>query len=146
MTNSVQFVTNDSGQKTAVVLPIADYERLMEDLGGLCRYCWPAQRTNNFPRAICKRIKTRWHLTVLSGADPQRRIFGEYHRKRLLKLFELLKDWLIIPSRPVVENQWGASALYRIRVGNYRILYEVFSDILIIEIIRVAHRRKAYEE
>ena len=31
---------------------------------------------------------------------------------------------------------------YRIRVGNYRILY----DILIIEIIRVAHRRKAYEE
>ena len=35
---------------------------------------------------------------------------------------------------------------YRIRVGNYRILYEVFSDILVIEIIRVAHRRKAYEE
>ena len=35
MTNSVQFVTNDSGQKTAVVLPIADYERLMEDLGDL---------------------------------------------------------------------------------------------------------------
>ena len=33
MANSVQFVTNDSGQKTAVVLPIADYERLMEDLG-----------------------------------------------------------------------------------------------------------------
>ena len=33
MANSVQFVTNDSGQKTAVVLPIAEYERLMEDLG-----------------------------------------------------------------------------------------------------------------
>ena len=33
MTNSVQFVTNDSGEKTAVVLPIAEYERLMEDLG-----------------------------------------------------------------------------------------------------------------
>ena len=35
---------------------------------------------------------------------------------------------------------------YRIRVGNYRILYEVFLDILIIEIIRVAHRRKTYEK
>jgi len=32
MVNSVQFVTDDSGQKTAVVLPIAEYERLMEDL------------------------------------------------------------------------------------------------------------------
>ena len=32
MTSSVQFVTDDSGQKTAVVLPIAEDERLMEDL------------------------------------------------------------------------------------------------------------------
>ena len=32
MANSVQFVTNDSGEKTAVVLPIAEYERLMEYL------------------------------------------------------------------------------------------------------------------
>jgi mRNA interferase RelE/StbE len=40
----------------------------------------------------------------------------------------------------------SSECAYRIRVGNYWILYEVFPDILIIEIIRVAHRRKAYEE
>jgi len=32
MANSVQFVTNDSGEKTAVVVPIAEYDRLIEDL------------------------------------------------------------------------------------------------------------------
>jgi hypothetical protein len=32
MANSVQLGTNDSGQKTAVVLSIAEYERLIENL------------------------------------------------------------------------------------------------------------------
>ena len=34
---------------------------------------------------------------------------------------------------------------YRIRVGNYRILYEVFKQNLIIKIVRVAHRKDAYK-
>ncbi|MFQ3169068.1 MAG: hypothetical protein ACI8QI_001627 [Limisphaerales bacterium] len=33
--SSVQFVTDESGQKTAVVLPIAEYERMKEDLEDL---------------------------------------------------------------------------------------------------------------
>jgi len=33
---------------------------------------------------------------------------------------------------------------YRIRVGNYRILYTVFKGILIIEIIRIGHRKEIY--
>jgi hypothetical protein len=28
----VQYITNESGEKTAVVLPIADFQELMEDL------------------------------------------------------------------------------------------------------------------
>ncbi len=32
MSSSVQYVTDEDGQKKAVLLPIADYERLMEDL------------------------------------------------------------------------------------------------------------------
>lgn len=35
---------------------------------------------------------------------------------------------------------------YRIRVGDYRILYEVFSNVLIIEVVRVAHRGKSYRD
>jgi hypothetical protein len=35
MTTSVQYITNQKGQKTAVVLPIPDYERLLEDLDDL---------------------------------------------------------------------------------------------------------------
>lgn len=35
MGEAVQYVTDEAGQRTAVVMPIADYQRLMEDLDDL---------------------------------------------------------------------------------------------------------------
>lgn len=35
MSAAVQFLTNEKGKKTAVVLPIEDYKRLREDLDDL---------------------------------------------------------------------------------------------------------------
>lgn len=32
---STQFITNEHGQRTAVVLPVADYEELLEDVADL---------------------------------------------------------------------------------------------------------------
>lgn len=38
----------------------------------------------------------------------------------------------------------GLRGLRRIRVGNYRIVYEVLDDELVVLVIRVAHRRESY--
>ena len=38
----------------------------------------------------------------------------------------------------------GLRGLRRLRVGNYRIVYEVRADDLVILVVRVAHRREAY--
>ena len=38
----------------------------------------------------------------------------------------------------------GEKNLWRIRVGDYRIIYSVFSDILLIDIIRIRHRKEVY--
>ena len=35
MSATIQFLTNEKGQKTAAVLPIDDYEKLLEDLDDL---------------------------------------------------------------------------------------------------------------
>ena len=35
MSNALQYLTDDHGQRTAVVLPILDYEKLLEDLEDL---------------------------------------------------------------------------------------------------------------
>lgn len=34
---------------------------------------------------------------------------------------------------------------YRIRVANYRIIYEIFDDILLVDVIDLGHRKAIYE-
>ncbi len=38
----------------------------------------------------------------------------------------------------------GSEYSYRIRVGDYRVVYEIIEDKLIIEIVRVRHRKDVY--
>jgi len=55
----------------------------------------------------------------------------------------------LLSSNPLpegVKKLHGGEATYRIRINNYRIIYEVFGDRLIIEIIRVRHRKDAYKK
>jgi len=35
---------------------------------------------------------------------------------------------------------------YRIRVGDYRVLYEIIDDILVINVVKVKHRREVYRK
>ncbi len=48
------------------------------------------------------------------------------------------------PLPPGALKLSGSDRSYRIRVGDYRILYTVESDWLIVEIVRVGHRRDVY--
>jgi mRNA interferase RelE/StbE len=34
---------------------------------------------------------------------------------------------------------------YRVRIGDYRVIYEIHDDVLVVLVIRVAHRREAYQ-
>ncbi len=43
-----------------------------------------------------------------------------------------------------VKKLVGSEFSYRIRIGDYRIVYEVFQDTLIIQIVRVRHRKDVY--
>ena len=40
----------------------------------------------------------------------------------------------------------GSDAVYRIRVGNYRIIYNIQSSVLTIEVIKIGHRREIYQK
>lgn len=39
----------------------------------------------------------------------------------------------------------AAEYTYRLRIGHYRVIYSIHSEILIIEIIRVGHRKNIYK-
>ncbi|MEZ6235356.1 MAG: type II toxin-antitoxin system RelE/ParE family toxin [Phycisphaerales bacterium] len=40
----------------------------------------------------------------------------------------------------------GAAGCYRIRVGDYRVVYELQSDVLVVLVIRIGHRRDVYRD
>jgi len=49
-----------------------------------------------------------------------------------------------IPFPQGVKKLQGSEATYRIRVGDYRVIYEVYSRRLVVEITRVRHRKDVY--
>lgn len=38
----------------------------------------------------------------------------------------------------------GIEGLYRIRAGDYRVIYQIRDDKLVVLVVRIAHRREAY--
>lgn len=52
---------------------------------------------------------------------------------------------LIENPRPKGYKKLKGRDGYRIRVGNYRIIYEIFDTILLIDIIALGHRKDIYE-
>ena len=40
----------------------------------------------------------------------------------------------------------GSEYTYRVRVGDYRIIYSIYSDIMTIEIVRIGHRKEIYRK
>lgn len=43
-----------------------------------------------------------------------------------------------------VEKLAGSENSYRIRVGDYRVLYQIKDDLLLVLVVRVGHCREAY--
>jgi mRNA interferase RelE/StbE len=48
------------------------------------------------------------------------------------------------PHQSGVRKLQGAEHSYRIRVGEYRVIYEITNDAMLVTIVRVRHRKEAY--
>lgn len=49
-------------------------------------------------------------------------------------------------SYPHTALKGKYSGLYRLRIGNYRAVYELFHEDQLIVVVRIGHRREVYEE
>jgi mRNA interferase RelE/StbE len=64
-------------------------------------------------------------------------------RLRIYMAIELLVENPIPPRARKISEM---DDHYRIRVGDYRIIYQVFSQYLLIEVVRVGFRRDVYRK
>ena len=60
--------------------------------------------------------------------------------RRILERIESLRD----DPRPVGCEKLSVQERYRIRQGNYRILYEILDLEVVVEVVKVGHRREVY--
>ena len=51
----------------------------------------------------------------------------------------------VTPRPPGSRKLIGSHHTYRLRIGSYRVIYDIFDDELIVTIVRVAHRKDAYQ-
>ena len=68
---------------------------------------------------------------------------GKTERDRIVKKVEmhLAKDPISL-GKPLTAN---LSGMYRYRIGDYRIIYEIIKNELVVIVVRVGHRKDVYE-
>lgn len=76
-----------------------------------------------------------------SAAREFRKLPAEVRRRVMDRLAEVALDPVGHPATRPLRGRPGR----RLRVGDYRVLYRVEHDLLVVTVVKVAHRSEAYE-
>ena len=67
-------------------------------------------------------------------------------KKEIPKILKAVESLAIDPHPANHKKLLGTDHIYRIRIGNYRVVYFLEDNELIIEIVRVKHRKDVYKK
>lgn len=81
-------------------------------------------------------------IRLSPAAARELRKFDPAVRRRIQAVLELLAD---DPRPPSAKRLVGGAGEWRVRTGNYRIIYEIHDDRLVIVVLRMARRRELYD-
>jgi mRNA interferase RelE/StbE len=82
-----------------------------------------------------------YRITLAPPAARQLRKLDPQARRRIQAALELLA---VEPRPPAATQLVGGSGEWRVRTGDYRIVYEIEDDHLLVLVLRVGHRREVY--
>ncbi|WP_105036988.1 type II toxin-antitoxin system RelE family toxin [Cryobacterium aureum] len=83
-----------------------------------------------------------YSVRIAPTAERQLRKFDPQVRRRVQAAIDLLAG---DPRPPKAIQLVGGSGEWRVRTGDYRIIYEIQDDKLIVLVLRLGHRREIYE-
>ena len=81
-------------------------------------------------------------VIILPTAWKQLMGFDEKLQNRLAEAIYTLE---LEPRPSGCKKLKGVEGVYRLRVGNYRVIYEVFDQILVVQVIAIGNRKEIYE-
>ena len=70
--------------------------------------------------------------------------FSKLPQKESKKIAKRIDKLASDPFPPKCEKLEGEDGIYRVRQGDYRILYSVFEKKLIVLVLKIGHRREIY--
>jgi mRNA interferase RelE/StbE len=82
-----------------------------------------------------------YRITLTGTAVKERERLDETVRERIDRAIRSLGE---APRPPGVKKLAGSQRDWRIRIGDYRVLYEIDDQQEVITIWRIAHRRQVY--
>jgi len=82
-----------------------------------------------------------YQILLAPAAARQLRKFDAPVRRRIQAVLELLAAE---PRPPSATQLVGGSGEWRVRTGDYRIIYEIHDDQLLVLVLRMGHRRDVY--
>lgn len=80
-------------------------------------------------------------VEITPAAKRQIRKLERPVQERIVRRLDALAD---DPRPPGVEKLEGDQTIYRVRVGEYRIVYEIRDKVLVVLVLKVGHRREVY--
>ncbi|MDQ3106328.1 MAG: type II toxin-antitoxin system RelE/ParE family toxin [Actinomycetota bacterium] len=85
---------------------------------------------------------SRYRVEIARRAVKALAALPRREQQRVRAAIDLLAD---NPRPPGCTKLTREDAAYRVRVGVYRIVYEVLDDCLLVHVVRVGHRRDVYK-
>ena len=82
-----------------------------------------------------------YRIAISSAAARQLRKLDAQARRRIQAAIDLLSE---NPRPAGVKKLVGGGGEWRVRTGNYRIIYELNDDALLVLVLTVGHRRQFY--
>ena len=83
----------------------------------------------------------KYRIEFKSSAAKALRKIPKSDQKRIARKIDSLSENL--PDSAITKMK-GDNPFHRIRVGDYRIIYEIQGDILLIVILKIGHRKEVY--
>ena len=83
----------------------------------------------------------RYNIDVKPSAKKALAKIPQPHRRRIAKRIDRLAD---DPQPSDAKKLSAESALFRVRVGDYRIIYQIEDDALLVLVVRIGTRGDVY--
>jgi mRNA interferase RelE/StbE len=84
----------------------------------------------------------KYDIILSKTAQKQLNKLPERIAKRIVEVIEKLAD----EPRPHGYTKLSGVTLYRIRIGDYRVIYNIEDEILTVYIVEVGNRREIYND